>query len=183
MVLRALPSGGIRVTFNDWEKVNLCALFCIIYMYSFHSAIPVGVGELRIRGFDHPPCCPKCVFQSEQWLVMSQEEESSEMGRNIMVFIPVCLLLVKEESVTSAPLRILTLSYLNFAECFQLHPGDSFCCLWIWQRWCWRGDFDSSRRDCFQGKQRQCLTMSILSPTNWVTALFVSPTNIEITWS
>ena len=25
--------------------------------------------------------------------------------------------------------------------------------------------------------------MSILSPTNWVTALFVSPTNIEITWS
>ena len=84
MVLRALPSGGIRVTFNDWEEVNLCALFCIIYMYSFHSAIPVGVGELRIRGFDHPPCCPKCVFQSEQWLVMSQEEESSEMGRNMM---------------------------------------------------------------------------------------------------
>ena len=146
MVLRALPSGGIRVTFNDWEEVNLCALFCIIYMYSFHSAIPVGVGELRIRGFDHPPCCPKCVFQSEQWLVMSQEEESSEMGRNMMVFIPVCLLLVKEESFTSAPLRILTLSYLNFAECFQLHPGDSFCCLWIWQRWCWRGNFDSIHR-------------------------------------
>ena len=36
------------------------------------------------------------------------------MGRNMMVFIPVCLLLVKEESFTSAPLRILTLSYLNF---------------------------------------------------------------------
>ena len=123
MVLRALPSGGIRVAFNDWEEVNLCALFCIIYMYSFHSAIPVGVGELRIRGFDHPPCCPKCVFQSEQWLVMSQEEESSEMGRNMMVFIPVCLLLVKEESFTSAPLRILTLSYLNFAECFNFTLG------------------------------------------------------------
>ena len=105
MVLRALPLGGIRVTFNDWEEVNLCALFCIIFMYSLHSAIPVGVGELRIRGFDHPPCCPKCVFQ---WLV--QEEESSEMGRNMMVIIPVCLLLVKEESFTSAPLRILTLS-------------------------------------------------------------------------
>ena len=66
MVLRALPPGGIRVTFNDWEEVNLCALFCIIYMYSRHSAIPVGVGELRIRVFDHPPCCPKCVFQSER---------------------------------------------------------------------------------------------------------------------
>ena len=103
MVLRALPPGGNRVTFSDWEEVNLCALFCIIYMYSLHSAIPVGVGELRIRGFDHPPCCPKCVFQSELWLVMSQEEESSEMDRNMLVFIPVCLLLVKEESFTSAP--------------------------------------------------------------------------------
>ena len=45
MVLRALPPGGIRVTFNDWEEVNLCALFCIIYMYSLHLAIPVGVGN------------------------------------------------------------------------------------------------------------------------------------------
>ena len=93
------PRGGIRVTFNDWEEVNLCALFGIIYMYSLHSAIPVGVGELRIRGFDHPPCCPKCVFHGEEWLVMSQEEESSAMGRNMMVFILVCLLLVKEESL------------------------------------------------------------------------------------
>ena len=41
----------------------------------------------------------KSVFQSEEWLVMSQEEESSKMGRNMMVFIPVCLLLVKEESL------------------------------------------------------------------------------------
>ena len=153
MVLRALPSGGIRVTFNDWEEVNLCALFCIIYMYSFHSAIPVGVGELRIRGFDHPPCCPKCVFQSEQWLVMSQEEESSEMGRNMMVFIPVCLLLVKEESFTSAPLRILTLSYLNFAECFQLHRQlllSVDLAKVVLERWLWFNP--SSRRDCFQGK-------------------------------
>ena len=125
MVLRALPPGGIRVTFNDWEEVNLCALFCIIYMSSLPSAIPVGVGEFRIRGFDHPPCCSTCVFQSEEWRFMSQEEESSEMRRNMIVFILVCLLLVKEESFTSAPLRILT------AECFQLHPGDSFCCLWI----------------------------------------------------
>ena len=121
MVLRVLSPGGIRVTFNDWEEVNLCALFCIIYMYSLHSAIPVGVGELRIRGFNLPPYCPKCVFQSEEWLVMSQEEESSEMGRNMMVFIPVCLLLVKEESFTSALLRILTLSTLPSA--FNFTPG------------------------------------------------------------
>ena len=43
LVLRALPTGGNRVIFNDWEEVNLCALFCIIYKYSLHSAIPVGV--------------------------------------------------------------------------------------------------------------------------------------------
>ena len=48
IVLRALFPGGIRVTFSDWEEVNLFALFCIIYMYSLHSASPVGVGELRI---------------------------------------------------------------------------------------------------------------------------------------
>jgi len=38
------------------------------------------------------------------------EEESSEMGRNMMVFIPVCFLLVNERIFTSAPLRILALS-------------------------------------------------------------------------
>ena len=95
--VEGITPGGIRVTFSDWEEVNLCALFCIIYMYSFHSTIPVGMGELRIRGFDHPPYCPKCVSHSEEWLVMSQEEGSSAMGRNMMVFIPVCLQLVKED--------------------------------------------------------------------------------------
>ena len=93
------PGGHYRATFSDWEEVNLCALYCIIYMCSLHSAIPVGMGELRIRGFDHPPCCPKCVSHSEEWLVTSQEEGSSAMGRNMMVFIPVCLQLVKEDSL------------------------------------------------------------------------------------
>ena len=87
----------------------MCSVLHHTHVFSSFSHSSWG-GELRIRGFDHPPCCPKCVFQSEQWLVMSQEEESSEMGRNMMVFIPVCLLLVKEESFTSAPLKILTLS-------------------------------------------------------------------------
>ena len=40
----------------------------------------------------------------------STEEESSEMGRNMMVFIPVCFLLVNGKIFTSAPLRILALS-------------------------------------------------------------------------
>ena len=47
-------------------------------------------------------------------------EESSEMGRNMMVFIPVCLLLVKEESFTSAPLRILTLPSASTSPWGQL---------------------------------------------------------------
>ena len=88
----------------------MCSVLHHIHVFSFIQPFQLEWGELRIRGFDHPPCCPKCVFQSKEWLVMSQEEESSEMGRNMMVFIPVCLLLVKEESFTSVPLRILTLS-------------------------------------------------------------------------
>ena len=150
-------------------------------MYSFHSfSHSSWRGETQNQGLWSPTCCPKCVFQSEQWLVMSQEEESSEMGRNIMVFIPVCLLLVKEESFTSAPLRILTLSYLNFAECFQLHPGDSFCCLWIWQRWCWRGDFDSTHRvegivsKGNRGNVWQC--QYCLQQTEWRHCSFLQPT-------
>ena len=97
LVLRASPPGALGSSSMTGRK-SICALVCIIYMYSLHSAIPVGVGELRINDFDHPPCCPKCVSHSEEWLVMSQEEGSSTMGRNMMVFIPVCLLLVKEDS-------------------------------------------------------------------------------------
>ena len=82
-------------------RKSICVLcFASYTCILFIQSIPVGMGELRIRGFGHPPCCLKCVFQSEEWLVMSQEEEeSSEMGRNMTVFIPVCLLLVKEESL------------------------------------------------------------------------------------
>ena len=45
----------IRVSFNNWEELDLCALLCIIIMDSLHPAISVGVRELRIVGFDHPP--------------------------------------------------------------------------------------------------------------------------------
>ena len=31
------------VTFNDWEKVDLCALICVMCMDSSHPAIPVGM--------------------------------------------------------------------------------------------------------------------------------------------
>lgn len=59
--------------------------------------------------FYHPPRCPECVAWSEEWLVMSQEEGSSAMGRNVMAFIPICFLLVNERIFTSAPLRIFAL--------------------------------------------------------------------------
>ncbi|KAI4823261.1 hypothetical protein KUCAC02_011858 [Chaenocephalus aceratus] len=56
----------IRVTFNDWEEVDLCALLDIICMDTLHPAIPVGFWELRILGFDRPPCCPECIARSEE---------------------------------------------------------------------------------------------------------------------
>ena len=51
----------IRVTFDDWEKVNLRPLLGMICVDFLHPAIPVGVLELRILSFDHPPCCPEHV--------------------------------------------------------------------------------------------------------------------------
>jgi len=62
----------IRVSFNDWEAVGLCAALGIICI---SSAIPVGVWEVRTQdpGLWPPPCCPECIAQSEEWLVMSQK--------------------------------------------------------------------------------------------------------------
>ena len=57
----------------------MCSVLHHIHVF-FIQPFQLGVGELRIRGFDHPPCCPKCVFQREEWLVMSQEEERLRDG-------------------------------------------------------------------------------------------------------
>jgi len=68
----------IRVTFNNWAEFDLCALLYIICMDSLHPAVPIGVRELRILCFDHPPRCPECVIRSEEWLVMSQRQRWGE---------------------------------------------------------------------------------------------------------
>ena len=80
----------------------MCSVFHHIHVFSSVSHSSWSHRELRIRDFDHPPCCPKCVSHSEEWLVMSQEEGSSAMGRHMMVFIPDCLLLVKEDYFSSS---------------------------------------------------------------------------------
>ena len=59
------------------RRVSVCsAQVCVPLghssLYSLHPAIPVGMWELRIVGFDQPPRCPECVAQSGEWLVMSQ---------------------------------------------------------------------------------------------------------------
>ena len=68
----------------------------------------------------------------------------------------------------------------GFAECFQLHPGDSFCCLWIWQRWCWRGDFDPTHRVegiVSKGNRGNVWRyLCYLQQTEWRHCLFLQPT-------
>ena len=55
-------------------------------MNCLHPAIPVGVWELRILGFDHTPRCPECVTRSEEWLVMSKTGELSDAERRDGVY-------------------------------------------------------------------------------------------------
>ena len=105
MVLRALPPRGIRVTSNDWEEVNLCVLFCIICMYSLHSAIPIGVWESG-SGISHHAA------QSVSPRVAGLEPGGGELSdgeKQDGVYS--CMFPVgKGRIFTSAPLRILTLS-------------------------------------------------------------------------
>ena len=101
----------IRVTFNDWEEINLHALLETFSMDTLHPAIPVRVFEWsQDRGL---------------W--------SPTLGRNMMEFIPICFLFVNGRIFTSACFRNQD---LGFVKCLQL------LCLWIWKRWCRRGDFD-----------------------------------------
>jgi len=116
----------IRVTFNNWAEVDLCALLYIICMDSLHPAIPVGVRELKILGFDHPPRCPECVARSEEWLVISQRRGELSDGE-------------KRDSVYSCLFPVCKWKNLHFSssqdhsfvECLELYPGDSSCYLLI----------------------------------------------------
>ncbi len=87
IVFRSL--GSLSVT----GKKSICVL-CFASSANFlHPSIPVGVWELRILGLDHPSCCPVCIAWSEMWLIISQRESSAN-GEQVMVFIPLCFLLV-----------------------------------------------------------------------------------------
>ena len=113
----------IRVTFDDWEEINLRALFDIICMDTLNPAIPIWVLKVRILGFDRPPCCPECITRCEEWLVVWHRGGELSDGKK------------RDGSVYSSLLQDL-----SFVKCLQLHPVDSCCRLRIWRRSCQRGD-------------------------------------------
>ena len=104
----------------------------------------------------------------------ARDEKSSARGRNVIVFVPISFTFVNGLIFTSAPLRILALlSAFNFTrrtaavvcgsgkgstgEVALIQPIEwKGVLLWI-----------------------ETMFKSILSPTHWVTALFVSPAYIE----
>lgn len=103
----------IRVTFSDWEEVNLCAQLCIVCIDSLHPAIPVGVWELGVRGFDHPPRCLECVSKSEEWLVMCQRERELRNGE-------------KHDGVYSCLFPVDQWKNFHFSSCHDLTFSSAF---------------------------------------------------------
>ena len=126
----------IRVTFDDREEVYMRALLGIICMDSPRPAIPVGVLEFGIFGFDHPPCCPERISWREEWLLLCHGggEVSNRKKRD---GVYPCLFPVRKWK----NLNFSSLEDLSLVECLQLHPIDSCFRPIISRMWRWRGDF------------------------------------------
>ena len=117
--------GGNQSACSAWDYLHG-------YSSSSHSSSSVRVKSGSWALITHPAAQSVSPGVRSGWLCVT-EEDSSAMGRNMMEFIPICFLFVNGRIFTSACFRNQDLS---FVKCLQL------LCLWIWKRWCRRGDFD-----------------------------------------
>ena len=83
-------------------RKSICVLCLTLSAWIlFIQPFQLGYGKSGALGFDHPPCCPSVSPGVRSGWVCAIEEESSAMGRNVMAFIPICILLVNGRIFTS----------------------------------------------------------------------------------
>jgi len=117
------------------------------------------------------PTAQSVLTQCEEWLLMSQIGDINDGEKHDSVYC--CLFSVRKWK----NLHYNSSKDLSFVGCLQLYHVDSCSCLWIWQRWCQRGDFDPTNQPI------EWNLMSLWIQTNWLSAVFISTTSIQTTWS